>query len=132
MPQYPFEFDGKADISGMVSLDKKFRLPFNLKIRSLKLQTGSNCDNRIHTLKVFVNNSESEPIVDLPDEKIIDCTEYVLPIEEGEIDAQRGEYDVVISADGFSPSEDILVKGMLSYGFGLTIADIEGLREVSS
>jgi hypothetical protein len=131
MPQYPFEFAAKADLSGMVSLDKKFTLPFNLKIRSLKLQTDSNCDDRIHTLKVFVNNSETGSIVDKPDEKIIDCTEYVLPMEY-EIDAQSGEYDVFISTDGFSPSEDILVKGMLSYGFGLTIADIEGLREVSS
>ena len=126
MPDYSFNFEGKASQNGVVELKSTYRLPVSATLKSLVFQTVDRCDSRANTTSISVVNAQGT-IIDLPSESIEDCRPYQLPLQD--IELKQGDYEIIISSAGFQPNESIRLSGKLSYSIFIFFGEIEGISE---
>jgi hypothetical protein len=126
MPQLPFEQSLKADQDGKLTLNDNYDLPFNSILRKLTVETLGNCTSRSHQTLFQIFKGE-ELLVDLQNQLITDCESYVFP--KTDFALKKSSYRVVITSDGFTPNENVTIKGVLLFAFGFAIAELDGFEE---
>lgn len=127
MPQLPFKQKIFANQVGELRFNDTISLPFKATLKELTIKVSSNCSERIHPccFQLFQN---TELIVDLSHEQVVDCVKYIFP--RPSLTLGKGEYRANILAGGFHPSEEVSIDGLLVFGFGFSFAKVEGFHEV--
>ena len=106
MPSLPFFFAGVADHRGVVHITRNVSVgPFRIKIARFELRTQDGCNNRLHYLRVRVNEDE------IFSGEMHDCARLLIHSDS----TWRGMLRLYFMADRFTHAEQVAGHGAVEF-----------------